>query len=102
MIKRIWIIFFGLINFYSQAQFSYQFDQSIPVNIPGKTLDFPWAGGLNAPQFNQLDMNEDALKILLSSTGLRTNFLLLSAMDKNTVLSRSMPLFSLKELISGC
>ncbi len=42
------------------AQFTYQIDQSIPVEIDGKPLDLPWAGGLNAAQFNTMDLNGDS------------------------------------------
>ncbi len=42
------------------AQFTYQFDQSIPVkNLDGDNLTMPWAGGLNAAQYNTLDLNDD-------------------------------------------
>ena len=44
----------------SMAQFSYVIDQSIPVETAsGVLLDFPWAGGLNSPQFNTIDLNAD-------------------------------------------
>lgn len=42
------------------AQFTYQFDQSIPVEVNGQQLSMPWAGGLNAAQPNTLDLNGDA------------------------------------------
>ena len=42
------------------AQFTYQIDQSIPVEANEKTLAFPWAGGLNAAQPNTLDVNGDS------------------------------------------
>jgi hypothetical protein len=41
------------------AQFTYTIDQSIPVEANGKTLLNPWAGGLNAPQVNTMDLNAD-------------------------------------------
>ena len=41
------------------AQFTYQIDQSIPVEVDGKTLTLPWAGGLNSTQLNTLDLNGD-------------------------------------------
>jgi hypothetical protein len=42
------------------AQFTYVFDQNIPVtNIDGTTLAMPWAGGLNATQYNTMDLNRD-------------------------------------------
>jgi hypothetical protein len=41
------------------AQFTYQIDQSIPVEVDGKMLALPWAGGLNSAQLNTLDLNGD-------------------------------------------
>lgn len=41
------------------AQFTYVMDQSIPVEVEGKVLNMPWAGGLNAAQFNSVDLNGD-------------------------------------------
>lgn len=42
------------------AQFTYTLDQSIPLERnPGEALQFPWAGGLNSPQFNTMDLNAD-------------------------------------------
>lgn len=41
------------------AQFTYQIDQSIPVEVDGAQLSMPWAGGLNAAQLNTIDLNGD-------------------------------------------
>lgn len=42
------------------AQFTYVNDQSIPVRRQnGELLNLPWAGGLNATQFNTMDINSD-------------------------------------------
>lgn len=43
-----------------RAQFTYQFDQSIPVEVDGKLLSMPWAGGLNSAQINTMDLNGDS------------------------------------------
>ena len=46
--------------FTTQAQFTYVLDQSIPVqDISGDDLPMAWAGGLNAAQFNTMDLNGD-------------------------------------------
>lgn len=43
-----------------RAQFTYTLDQSIPVaGADGEPLALPWAGGLNAAQFNTMDLNQD-------------------------------------------
>jgi len=47
----------------AQAQFNLGFKHinHIPVIHGNDTLDFPWAGGLNNPQFSSLDINLDGL-----------------------------------------
>ena len=43
-----------------QAQFTYVVDQSIPVSDgDGNSLSIPWGGGLNATQYNTIDLNGD-------------------------------------------
>ncbi|MFM9985880.1 MAG: FG-GAP repeat domain-containing protein, partial [Flavobacteriales bacterium] len=49
----------------SNAQFSYTLDQSIPVEINGKKLAMPWAGGINAAQVNTMDLNGDGKQDLV-------------------------------------
>lgn len=60
---------FLLLLFFSgvtQAQFRYEFDQSIPVTGEAlTTLKLPWAGGLNSVQFNTFDLNADGEEDLI-------------------------------------
>jgi hypothetical protein len=44
------------------AQFTYSIDQSIPVEIDGRNLGMPWAGGLNSAQINTMDFDGDGLQ----------------------------------------
>src|SRR4051812_8780602 len=37
---------------------------SIPVTVNGNTLVNAWAGGLNSPQFSEIDLNGDGIKDL--------------------------------------
>jgi FG-GAP-like repeat/Secretion system C-terminal sorting domain len=46
-------------NISLRAQFTYNIDQRVPVEIDGKQLSMPWAGGLNAAQVNTMDLNGD-------------------------------------------
>ncbi|HEX5171582.1 MAG TPA: hypothetical protein VFW11_20530, partial [Cyclobacteriaceae bacterium] len=47
--------------FLVKSQFTYVIDQTIPVkNTDGNNLSLPWAGGLNATQYNTLDINGDS------------------------------------------
>ncbi len=50
---------FLLISQFAWAQFTYTFNQQIPVIIDQDTLQMPWAGGLNTAQFNTIDLNGD-------------------------------------------
>lgn len=45
---------------HAHAQFTFVNDQSIPVSDEnGNLLTLPWAGGINAAQFNTIDLNQD-------------------------------------------
>lgn len=48
------------------AQFSYVLDQEVRVeNAAGQPLTSPWAGGINAAQFNTMDLNGDGVDDLV-------------------------------------
>lgn len=47
------------------AQFQYALDQSIPVQASSNELAFPWAGGLNGVQANNVDLDGDGQEDLL-------------------------------------
>ncbi len=57
--QRLGVIFLVLIGSVAQAQFTYTFDQSIPVENTIGSLSLAWAGGLNSAQFNTIDLNGD-------------------------------------------
>jgi hypothetical protein len=60
------------------AQFTYTIDQSIPVEVSGKILANPWAGGLNSAQFNTMDLDGDGkndLVVFDRSSGSLSTFL---------------------------
>lgn len=42
-----------------QAQFTYTLEDSVPVTDGEASLDLAWAGGLNAAQYNTLDLDHD-------------------------------------------
>ena len=48
-----------------KAQFTYSIDQSIPVEVNGKSLLMPWAGGVNSAQINTMDLNGDGKQDLV-------------------------------------
>ncbi|PJA08604.1 MAG: hypothetical protein COX70_03230 [Flavobacteriales bacterium CG_4_10_14_0_2_um_filter_32_8] len=52
-------LFFSTISLFAQSNFS-RWD-SVPVVIANNTLNYPWAGGLNNPQFSDIDLNGDGI-----------------------------------------
>lgn len=59
------LLFFLLFPFTLFGQFTYRLDQGIPVEVNGTELPNPWAGGLNSPQVNRMDLNGDGLEDLV-------------------------------------
>jgi hypothetical protein len=47
------------------AQFTYVLNQQVPVIMGQDTLSMPWAGGLNAAQFNTMDLDFDGKEDLV-------------------------------------
>ncbi len=58
--RLLFFLIVFLIPAITRAQFTYQIDQSIPVEVAGKPISMPWAGGLNSAQFNTIDLNGDS------------------------------------------
>ncbi|MBL7857322.1 MAG: T9SS type A sorting domain-containing protein [Cyclobacteriaceae bacterium] len=57
---RIVLLLLMVLPLVLHAQFTYVADQTIPVrDVGGNTLAMPWAGGLNAAQYNTMDLNGD-------------------------------------------
>ncbi len=56
---RLGVLLLLLMVHAAKAQFTYTFDQSIPVETTGGALPLAWAGGLNSAQFNTIDLNGD-------------------------------------------
>lgn len=57
------LTFFLLIPLHQQAQTSFNFEYNafITVKNAGQELDHPWVGGLNNPQFSNIDLNGDGI-----------------------------------------
>lgn len=47
------------------SQYVYERFDSAQVTVNGKSLKFPFVGGMNAPQFSELDLDRDGIKDLL-------------------------------------
>lgn len=58
-LKIIALLLIVLANHSSKAQYTYKKIDSIKVSENNKLLKSPWAGGFNAPQFGEIDLNGD-------------------------------------------
>jgi len=61
-ISELRFVFFTALFCYCSsvsAQFQFIYNDSVPVVKLGNALKFPWAGGLNYPQFSELDYDYD-------------------------------------------
>jgi hypothetical protein len=61
--KKI-IMLFAALPFFAGAQPVFRFNDSIPVVQYGSILPNAWAGGINYPQWGEVDLNNDGLKDL--------------------------------------
>uniref|UniRef100_UPI003593C191 FG-GAP repeat domain-containing protein n=1 Tax=Aquiflexum sp. TaxID=1872584 RepID=UPI003593C191 len=57
--KYGFIAFLFLTTFWVNAQQTFTFDQSIKVSLQGNEIEMPFAVGINAAQFQQMDTNGD-------------------------------------------
>lgn len=74
----LFIIFTSLLT---KAQYTYELNQEIEVEVDGKILQQPWAGGLNSIQVNTIDLNGDnAIDLVLFD---RTSNKLLTFLNKS-------------------
>ena len=64
--KKIFFVLSLIIASNAAAQFQYKIDQSIPLEVDGRQLSMPWAGGLNSAQINTMDLNGDNLNDIVS------------------------------------
>lgn len=62
--KRILALFIFFISLPNLAQV-YTLDQTIPISDNGKLLEMPWAGGINAGQYNTMDLDADGAEDLV-------------------------------------
>ena len=62
---RVFFILFLFAPLSLLAQFTYELNQSISVFKNSELLKMPWAGGLNAAQYNSMDVNGDGANDLV-------------------------------------
>lgn len=63
--KYCFVVFFFLITLWVNAQQTFTFDQSIKVSFQGNDIEMPFAVGINAAQFQQMDTNGDGEEELI-------------------------------------
>lgn len=57
------ILLFSSLNLF--AQFSFRYENDIPLTINGETLDRAWEGGINSAQFQKMDLDGDGIEDLI-------------------------------------
>jgi hypothetical protein len=66
MVRVVFLLGVIAFCFSAEAQFTYTLDNSIPVVDNNEVaLQSPWAGGLNAAQYNTMDLNADGVDDLV-------------------------------------
>ncbi|WP_194976016.1 T9SS type A sorting domain-containing protein [Aquiflexum lacus] len=63
--KYLFISILFLITFWANAQQTFTFDQSTKVSLQGNDIEMPFAVGINAAQFQQMDTNGDGKEELI-------------------------------------
>ncbi len=65
--KNVWILILFLGVSYKLFSQDYVRSVEVPVVIQqGQSLKYPWAGGLNSPQFSEIDVNYDGLMDIIA------------------------------------
>src|SRR5690606_10439751 len=83
---RLLCFFLIFASLASRAQFNYKLDQNIPVqNLKGENLSLAWAGGLNAAQFNTMDLNGDGVEDLVLYARMANKIITFVASDNRFV-----------------
>lgn len=59
------LLLFGALPLFGQSNIGYRIDQSISVSQDGSPLRIPFAGGMSAPQFSAIDLNDDSVEDLV-------------------------------------
>lgn len=66
LINNLIIVIFVILPSLTYGQFTYVSEQSFEVqDQDGNVLALPWTGGLNAAQFNTMDLNGDNVEDLV-------------------------------------
>src|SRR5690554_2774684 len=78
------MVFLPFIIFRAEAQKAYEFDE-IPVLIEERNLSMPFAGGINAAQIQQIDLNGDGEEELVIWDRNAGNLLVFENIDGNYV-----------------
>jgi len=58
------LVIWAILPLFSHAQLAFRLNDTIPVTQYGNTLRMPWAGGINYPQWSEVDIDNDGMKDL--------------------------------------
>src|SRR5262245_11507847 len=61
--KKIFLLC-ALLPVFANAQLVFRLNDTSPVTQYGNSLSMPWTGGINFPQWSEVDINNDGLKDL--------------------------------------
>ena len=87
-------ILLALVSYSSKGQFTFQPNDSVIVIRNSDTLDIPWAGGFNAPQFSRIDLNLDGKEDLIAfDRSDRQVIPLLNMGDSNEIKYKYAPIY---------
>lgn len=63
--RSLLCLLLSLIIYESNAQFRFVENREIPVTVSGSRLTRPWEGGINAAQYQKMDLNNDGTEDLI-------------------------------------
>ena len=59
--KPLLTVLFSFLLVLAEAQTAFRYGEAPPVDISGRSLSMPFAGGINSAQIQQMDVNGDGL-----------------------------------------
>lgn len=77
LLLKVYLLFFFIFFHFGKscAQFLFQYDDTVEVIQGEKKLKLPWAGGLNAGQYQPVDLNRDGVDdlVIFDRTSIKVN-----------------------------
>ncbi|MDO9552076.1 T9SS type A sorting domain-containing protein [Rhodonellum sp.] len=64
--KHFLVLIFLILTTFAFSQTAFELDQQVKVTVAGKSLLMPFAGGINASQFQEMDVDNDGVEELIA------------------------------------